>query len=182
MDFEQVVSARRSIRKFDENKKIDLATLEKILTHGTLAPSSKNRQPWYFVILQDDVLTKNKIADIMTTKLATLSDIGPNSIENTAKIIKNAPCCVAVFETFDIFPNSIKQSIGACIENICLSATNYGIGSLWICDMDICPDEIKAHLKVTEPYKLAALVALGYALETPYARPRKSLNEICKFK
>jgi nitroreductase len=69
------------------------------------------------------------------------------------------------------------------VQNICLSATNYGIGSLWICDSDICPDEIKSHLGVTEePHKLAALVSLGYAAESPYARPRKAFENICKFR
>ena len=174
MDFEKVITERRSIRKFDENKKVPRETLEKILTHATLAPSSKNRQPWFFIVIQDDQELKNQIADITGQKLKTLQEQFPkveyffhNSIEYSMQVVRNAPCCVAVFDTHDIVPDmeiipeSFKQSIGSCIQTMCLAATNAGVGSLWICDMDIAVDEIKALLGITErSWKLAALVSL----------------------
>ena len=188
MDFEQVVAKRQSIRNFDTDKKVPRELLEKILTHATLAPSSKNRQPWFFVVVQDDIVLKNKVADIMIEKLNMLKkqnpNFGPNSIAHTAEIVKQAPVFVAVFDASDVnIPNSIIQSIGAAIENLCLSATNYGVGSLWNCDLDICFDEIKEHLGVTEPYKLVAGVSLGYAAKPIPAPPQKlPLETVCKFR
>ena len=43
------IENRRSIRNFKTNK-ISKEIVEDILNCGRLAPSAKNRQPWYFVI------------------------------------------------------------------------------------------------------------------------------------
>ncbi len=48
---------RRSIRKF-EDKVIPKETIEKILLSGMSAPSSKNRQPWSFIVLK--VMKRNR--------------------------------------------------------------------------------------------------------------------------
>ena len=41
---------RRSIRKY-KNISVDRPMIEEILQAGSLAPSSKNRQPWTFVVV-----------------------------------------------------------------------------------------------------------------------------------
>ena len=43
------IAARRSIRKF-KNTPVPRHIIEEIIKAGTLAPSSKNRQPWHFVV------------------------------------------------------------------------------------------------------------------------------------
>ena len=45
------VTARRSIRKYKSDE-VPLPYIEEILKAGTLAPSSKNRQPWRFTVVQ----------------------------------------------------------------------------------------------------------------------------------
>ena len=62
METKKVIEERRSIRGFKQEG-ISKDIVEDILNCGRLAPSAKNRQPWYFVILQNDM--KNKIADLM---------------------------------------------------------------------------------------------------------------------
>lgn len=177
MDFIDVVKKRRSIRKFD-NKKVSKEVLEKILYNASLAPSGKNRQPWRFVVVQNEKIKAN-IADIMTCKANQITNTGESTgVKNTAGIIKKAPVFIAVFNTWGTKKsNSNLQSIGACIENICLSATYFGLGSLWICDIDCCFSELQKLLG--KPHvALVAGVALGYALENPKARPRLEVNEI----
>lgn len=77
--------------------------------------------------------------------------------------------------------NSNLQSIGACIENICLTATDMGIGSLWICDIDCAFIEIE-NLLGKQDVSLVAGISLGYPLEEPSARPRLSINELAEWK
>lgn len=103
---------------------------------------------------------------------------GSTGVKNTARIIKESPVFIAVFNTWGTKKiNSNLQSIGACIENICLSATYFGLGSLWICDIDCCFSELQELLG--KPHvALVAGVALGYAIESPEARPRLEINEI----
>lgn len=177
MDFIDVIKNRRSIRKFD-SKEVPKEVLEQILYHGSLAPSGKNRQPWRFVVVQNEKIKAN-IADIMILRANEMENKGESiGVKNTARIIKEAPVFIAVFNTWGTKkPNSNLQSIGACIENICLSATCFGLGSLWICDIDCCFSELQELLG--KPHvSLVAGVALGYALESPKARPRLKISEI----
>ena len=62
------------------------------------------------------------------------------------------------------------QTIGDCIENICLSATCFGLGSLWVCDIDCCFSEVQGILSKPN-------VALGCALKSPKTRPRLEVNK-----
>lgn len=177
MDLTEAIEKRRSIRKFD-TKKIDNEIIKKILYNGTLAPSGKNRQPWRFVVIQENENLKNKISDIMLEKAEEKIKKGENigSIKNTAKIMKEAPVFIVVFNCLN---NKIVnlQSIGASIQNICLTATNLGIGSLWICDIDCCFKEIEQLLGKNDMSCVAG-ISLGYPLEEPKARPRLSVEEV----
>ena len=49
-----------------KNKEIPKDIVEDILNCGRLAPSAKNRQPWYFVVTTGDI--KDEITNIMFDK------------------------------------------------------------------------------------------------------------------
>lgn len=179
MELRESISNRRSIRKFD-TRKIDNKMIEEIIYYGSLAPSGKNRQPWRFVVIQDNIKLKSKIADIMIEKAKEKIKKGesPGSIKNTAQIIKQAPVFIAVFNTWNNkIINANLQSIGACIENICLTATDMSLGSLWICDIDCAFKEIEELLDIKD-ISLVAGISLGYQLENPNARPRLSTKKL----
>lgn len=183
MELKEIIKNRRSIRKFD-TKKLDNSIIEEILYYGSLAPSGKNRQPWRFVVIQEDEELKNKIADIMISKAEEKIKNGESegSIINTAKIMKEAPVFIAVFNSWNNkIINSNLQSIGACIENICLTATDMGIGSLWICDIDCAFKEVEDLLGINE-ISLVAGISLGYPLENPNARPRMNIDELIEWR
>ena len=113
MELKETVRNRRSIRKFD-SKKLDKSIIEEILYYASLAPSGKNRQPWRFVVIQEHTELKNKIADIMIKKAEEKIKNGKNagSIKNTAKVMKEAPVFIAVFNTWNNkIINSNLQSI-----------------------------------------------------------------------
>ena len=183
MELKEIIKGRRSIRRF-EDRKIDNLIIEEILYYGSLAPSGKNRQPWKFVVIQEDEKLKNQIADIMIQKAEEYIKNGESegSIINTAKIMKEAPVFIAVFNTWNNkIINSNLQSIGACIENICLAATDMGVGSLWICDIDCAFKEVEKLLG-KEEISLVAGISLGYPLEEPEARPRLKVNELTEWR
>ncbi|MFZ9781964.1 MAG: nitroreductase family protein [Bacilli bacterium] len=56
MDAIQAILSRQSIREYDPQVKIDEATLLKMLTEASSAPSSWNLQPWRFVVIQNPEL------------------------------------------------------------------------------------------------------------------------------
>ena len=62
MEMLKSIEERRSIRSYT-NEKLSRKIIEDILECGRLAPSAKNRQPWYFVIVENN--TKDKIANMI---------------------------------------------------------------------------------------------------------------------
>lgn len=177
MELKEAIENRRSIRKFDQTK-LEKHIIEEIIHDGTLAPSAKNRQPWKFIVIQNEQI-KNSIVEEMMKEVENRIHMGKNkgSIEETAKAMKQAPCLVMIFNIEPHNCISDIQSIGACIENMCLSATDKGLGSLWINDIYEIEDKLK-NLLHQEEHQLVAGLALGYSLQSPKPRPRKSIEEV----
>lgn len=53
-DFTEILTGRRSIRKYDTTVKISKEEMTEILTEATLAPSSVNMQPWRFLVIDSE--------------------------------------------------------------------------------------------------------------------------------
>ncbi len=58
MDIFELISTRRSIRKFTDEPVPDQA-IDRIIEAGTWAPSGLNNQPWKFAVIKDNELKKN---------------------------------------------------------------------------------------------------------------------------
>ncbi|MCM1370729.1 MAG: nitroreductase family protein [Clostridium sp.] len=176
---------RRSIRNFKTDK-IKKDIIEDILNCGRLAPSAKNKQPWYFVIVQDEI--KDEIADMMIDYTINNDDdierkkYGyANSAYSTANVIKQVPILVLVFRKKD--DNWIvgdNLSIGACVENMCLRATDLGIGSLWIRDIVYVQENV-AKMLGHEDLELNCAVSFGFPNQKPKQRSRKELKNIMEW-
>lgn len=172
MKFEDVVSLRRSIRMYKEEE-VSNDLLMKGILDGIKAPSAHNRQPWKFKIVGCE--EKNKIADLLENKT---KDIKGHTGPHTANIIREVPSLIMVF-----IDNQNKEdrdmdiiSIGACIENMILSYTNMGLGTLWIGNTNFVSKEIGELLQV--PYETVSCIGVGYKNQDPHARPRKDINEV----
>ncbi len=181
----EAIENRRSIRNFKADK-ISKEIVEDILNCGRLAPSAKNRQPWYFVIVQDEV--KNKIADMMINYTINKDDTNErkkldcaSSVNPTANVIKQAPILVLVFrEKNDNWIIGDNLSIGACVENMCLRATDLGIGSLWIRDIVYVSEDVTKMIGHGD-LELNCAVSFGVPNQNPKQRPRKELKEIMEW-
>ena len=179
------IENRRSIRNFKTDK-ISKDIVEDILNCGRLAPSAKNRQPWFFVIVQDEI--KNKIADMMIDYTIKNDDsierkkLGyKSSVNSTANIIKQAPILILVFrEKNDDWTVGDNLSIGACVENMCLRATDLEIGSLWIRDIVYVSEDVAKMLGHGD-LELNCAVSLGVPNQSPKQRPRKELKDIMEW-
>lgn len=181
MEVKKAIEERRSIREFKQ-KDISKEIVEDILNCGRLAPSAKNRQPWYFVIVKSEI--KNKIADMMldyTNNNTEKSCLVHSSVANTANVVKQAPILVLIFRNKD--DNWIvgdNLSIGACVQNICLRATELGLGSLWIRDILFVSKKVAEMLKHGD-LELNCAVSLGVPNQSPKQRPRKELKDIIEW-
>lgn len=169
MELNNAINRRRSIRHFNNNK-VSKETIKEILQAGILAPSAHNRQPWNFYVVENEEI-RNKIAETLLTK----TDI---STQLTCEAIKDCSALILIFS--DIIDELMDiQSVGACIENMVLQATDLNIGSLWIGYITKIETELKEMLGTDK--KLIAAVALGYTDTNPKPRPRKTLKEVTRW-
>ena len=172
---------RRSIRKF-HTKLLTREQIERIIKAGIAAPSGKNLQPWRMDVITSQE-ARNKAGDIMEAGAKRLKEQGKpvGTNYNTSKIIRQAPVLIAFHNhEKENDPLSNLQSIGACIENMCLEAESMGLGTLWICDIECCMEEMEEFLGKKE-YPLVAALAIGYSMEHPSARPRLSMEEVVRW-
>lgn len=185
---------RRSTRKFLD-KPISREDLTEILESGIKAPSSKNRQPWKFIVVQGaekeemlNVFRKGIAREEKGNALLPQSRQHIPAAKYTVDIMEETPAVVFVVNTLgestfsEMSPEEYVyeicniQSISAAIQNMLLAATEKGIGSLWICDIFFAYAEICEWLH--SEGQLIAAVAFGYPDEFPKARPRKELEDV----
>ena len=191
----EAIKNRRSIRKY-KNKAVDKEQITQILQAGMFAPSSKNRQPWKFVVAMGGA--KEKACHVMEEgirrekKEPFIPDSSPyiNGAEHTLRIMQQAPVLIFIVNTLAASFNKAlsmdervseicnAQSIGAAIENMTLEATAQGLGSLWICDSFFAQKE----LSDWAGGELYAILAVGYADEAPAARPRKKAADVVEWR
>lgn len=189
------IAARRSIRKF-KTTPVAHEIIEEILRAGSLAPSSKNRQPWKFIVTtgqaKEEALAAMEQGLLREAQQPLLpeSAVYIGGAHNTLNIMRQAPAVIFVVNTRGldlltpqnaenrVFEICNAQSIGAAVENMSLAAVEAGLGSLWICDTYFAQQELCTWLGG----ELAAAFALGYADEEPAPRPRKSWSETVEWR
>jgi len=197
METYDAIYRRRSIRRY-KDLDIEDSILEKILSAGLQAPSSKNKQPWKFIITKG----KNKQNALRAMKdgieKAKLGmSLLPNrqhlipAVEHTLSIMQQAPVVIWVFNTeqyylFEMADTEKKfveisniLSIGAAIENMLIMAADLGIGSLWVCDTVFAYKEICTYFN--EGNQLVSAITLGYTDEETGIIGKKDFNDVVKW-
>ncbi len=184
------IAARRSIRKFKSDPLPDEA-LRAILTAASQAPSGKGKQPWRFVVVQGD--QRAEMVRVMRQGITRFEAQGRSSgsSKRSAAVMEQAPVTVFVFNPEGMPPwqsRSLEQvlydavdvqSVGAAIQNMLPAAQDLELGSLWICDIYYAYEDLCNWLG--EESQMIAAVALGYADESPEARPRRLVEEVTRW-
>ena len=71
-------------------------------------------------------------------------------------------------------------SIGASVQNILLTATELGYGTLWIANTCFAYDELVNFIDIKG--QLVGAISLGVPNEVPNQRPRKEFDEVVEFR
>ena len=189
---------RRSIRKFID-KPLSQKDIADIIESGIKAPSSKNRQPWKYIVVQGNA--KEEMLEVFRQGMEREENddaLLPQSkqyiaaAKYTAEVMAVAP--VIVFAVNSLGKNLLEQltleervseicniqSISASIQNMLLAATEKGIGSLWICDIYFAYPELCKWLG--SDGQLIAAIACGYPDERPKERPRKQIEDVVEWR
>ncbi len=174
MELKELIEKRQSTRKY-KTLEVEHEKVEKIIEAARFAPSACNAQAWKFIVVNDPVIRK-QVAE------ATAS-LGMNKFVLEAPVI-----IVIVLERANMssaIGSQIKNKnykwidIGIAAENICLQATELGLGSCMIGWFN--EKKLKKILHIPRNKSIPLLVTLGYPDDHYRQKIRKSLNEICVF-
>jgi len=180
-DFFEVVHTQRAARTFLPDD-VDDATVARILTTATHAPSAENSQPFVFVVVRDAAL--RAAIGALTARLweggakaleeqrlspAFLRDVHEGAIGGIA----GAPVLVVVCgDTRLTFPQAMDASIFPAVQNLLLAAHALGVGSTLTTLPVLGGDELSTHLGLPPEVLPVAVIPLGY-LPKPLGPPRR---------
>src|SRR2546425_53552 len=148
MDFFEVVSTQRAIRRFVPDHVSD-GVVRQVLEAAIRAPSGGNRQPWRFIVVRDSEIKRKlgalygECAEELIAKTPfyakALQD--PSADPAAARMMKSSRYLVEHFTEVPVFivacmmsdgqPLTFTQgaSIYPAIQNIGLAARNLGLGT-----------------------------------------------------
>ena len=151
------IEARRSIRKYQNDKMVTKSQLTQLVHAAMLAPSAKNSRPWEFI-----VITKREILDEVAR------------IHLGAGMFTSAPAAIAVvaIEQEGFLEGFFPQCCSAAIQNILLEAVDMGLGTCW-CGIHPKEDRVatfSALFNLEAPKIPFGIIAVGYPDDEPAMR------------
>ena len=162
------IMARRSIRKYKEGP-VARETMQTILECGINAPSGQNKQSWEVRVVDNPELL-NEMKEAMA---AGHPDMDPGM---TKGCFRDAP--TMIFIARDPSYDFSAYDCGLLAQNIMLSACSLGVGSVclgspvrFLTDNEVCKPYVE-RLGFSEGYEFCLCIGLGYADESPVAKPR----------
>jgi nitroreductase len=161
-DLIQTIFSRRSIRKYTKEP-VPEDVIKTLLEAAMAAPSAHNWKPWHFVVI---------------TERETLDQLA--NAHKYAKMLHEAPLCISVCGDESVSPHFWEQDCSAATQNILLSATALGLGSVWC---GVYPGEDRSRtlrviseiLGIEGSFKPLNLIAIGYPAEEK--EPRTQYDE-----
>ena len=196
-EFIELIRTRRSIRRY-ENQIVPHDLIDKILDAARWAPSSHNRQPWRFAVVEGDE-TKRALAAAMGERLrADLERDGAprefidKDTTRSYQRITSAPVVIiacATLRDMDQYPDARRsraenlmatQSVAMAVQNLLLAAHALGLGACWMCAPLFVPDTVREILKLEADWEPQALITLGYPAEEK-TRTRVSLGKSARY-
>jgi nitroreductase len=162
MEMFDAVKTRLTVRSFKPDS-VPAAVLGKILEAARVAPSSRNLQPWHFIVVQDR---------------ATLKEIG--DIATSGKFVANAPLAIAIATDSADRPD---LDSGRALQQMELVAWDEGLGTCFVGLRDERQNaKIKDLLGIPAEFDLITVLPFGYRTDdigtSGSHKNRKALSEI----
>ncbi len=164
MEFMDVISTRRSIRKYKSDP-VPKGDIEYIMEAARLSPSWANSQCFEFVVVTDPEVKEE------------LAKAGNNWIEHAPVII--AACADPSKPGTKGDQEYYMLDTGIAMEHLILAAADKGLGTCWIGAFK--EDVAKKVLEVPEKIRVVALTPLGYPDESPAPKPRRPLEAVMSY-
>jgi coenzyme F420-0:L-glutamate ligase/coenzyme F420-1:gamma-L-glutamate ligase len=194
----EFLRTRRSIRRFKPDPVPD-SVIENILTTATFAPSAHNRQPWRFAVVTD-LSVKTKLADAMASEFErdlkkdklSQAEIQKRTTRSRERII-SAPVAIILnvdMSDMDVYSDKKRnkaeylmavQSVANAGMQVLLAAHAEGLGGVWVCSPLFVQETVQQVLDLPKTWEPQAMFFVGYPMDIPDVRERKSIQDISFF-
>ncbi len=157
MDVFEAIRTILAVRQYQDRPVPD-EVVRRVVEAGWLTASSKNEQPWHFVVVRDRD-TLRRLGELATT--------GPYTAQASAAIV------VAIEDT-----RFAVSDASRAIQSMMLTAWDAGVGSNWVGFGGL--DAIKQLLHIPATMDVLAVVPLGYPAQRigRGKKRRKPLGEV----
>ncbi len=166
MDLIPAIAERSSIMNFS-SKAIEQDKVKRILDAGRRAPSAKNRQPWRFIVIQEEALRK-KMEDAC---------FGQEHVGQAPTIV--AACTTNIDYTMPNGQLSYPIDLAFAVAFMMIQAQAEDVGSCVITTFN--ETDVKETLSVPFSMRVVMLLLLGYAAEKPFPTTRKGFDRVVSF-
>ena len=174
MEFNEVVTRRRSVRRFSSAPVAD-ETVKKLIECALQAPSSMNGQPWRFIVIRSQEI-KKQIADMKDLHCP------PEKRQYSAQFLVTTPViiiiCVDCSRSYDRGVENAALATGYLM----LAAANYGLTSVYLSAYTTGRPEVDRDLRkileIPDGFDPMTIVPIGYPGESPGPKVLKSINEV----
>lgn len=175
METIKAISSRTSLKIQLSSQPVEQDKINQVLEAARLAPSARNLQPWYFVVITD----KKIIEEVVT-----------GAFSEGNQIAKQAPVMIVICAdpNDDVIVAGKEYylfDLGLAMENLLLAATDLGLVTHPMAGFS--EGKLKGFLGIPETFRVAAITPLAYPISGSYTdsaqerlkqRSRKKLSEI----
>ena len=156
MDVFDAVRTVLAVRAY-QAKPIPAEVVRRIVESAWMTGSSRNGQPWHFIVVEDR---------------ATLKQLG--ALARTGPYISQAPLAIVV--AMDQSPYAVSDASRA-IQSMILTAWSEGVGSNWVGFQNL--EQITPLLEIPAELEVIAILPFGYPVKT-LGKGRKNRKELAQ--
>jgi len=210
MTYEALLSllqSRRSVRRFRSDRP-SREMLTRLIEAAVTAPSASNKQPWRFFVVEDLALIASLADDVRAAVDRIARHIEPaqesafRAYGDYFTRFEAAPVViVALYRPLAVLSNLVSVELpeadrtriaalengsglvgtSMALSNLLLAAHAMGLGASGLTGPLVAEDAFRARLEIPDSWSIAAIVAVGYADETPAATSRKPVANVVRW-
>ena len=181
MEFQEVISGRRSVREFTD-RAVTREEIERLLDAAVQAPNHRMTQPWRFYVLGPEARRAYGAAlGARKAKRVEDADAAEAVLRKVTERHGALPAMLAVAVVVDDNPEIREEDYAAAfmaIENLSLAAHAAGLGTHIKTGAVMDDPRSRAAVGVPEGERIVATIELGEPAEVPDPKPRRAAADL----
>jgi nitroreductase len=180
MDFaelDRLFATQRAVRHFD-SRPLDDATVERVLSAATRAPSARNVQPWRFIVIRkrETKLALGSIFDELGQQF-----YGAGAPDRTPW--EEVPALIVITSEYAFGQTesgiaALGASIYPAVQNLLLAAHALGLGTVLTTRWKAREAEVRPLLGLPETMAVHAIIPIGFPAQKHGRNRRRPVSEV----